>query len=61
MIARALGAVGGKNLTPEDLADGKLEECERREYLGEGADWEAAKAAANVPADTQVLYWYQVD
>lgn len=57
MIARALVALGGATLTDADLAAGKLAECERREFTGEGATWEAAKTAAGVPADGFVLHW----
>lgn len=57
MIARALVALGGGTLTDLDRADGKLAGLERAEFTGEGATWEAAKAAAGVPADGFVMYW----
>ncbi len=60
MIARAVVALGGGNLTDLERADGKLAQCERAEFAGEGATWEAAKAAAGVPDDGFVMYWTQV-
>lgn len=59
MIARSLVALGGASLTDLERADGKLAECERAEFTGEGATWEAAKASAGVPADGAVMYWTQ--
>lgn len=61
MIARAVVALGGGNLTPTDHAAGRLGDCERGEFVGEGATWAQATAAANVPADALILYWMRGD
>lgn len=61
MIARAWVALGGRALSPADIAAGRLYDCERAEYTGEGSSWQNAKAAAAVPNDAQVLYWLSDD
>lgn len=64
MIARAYVALGGATLTREDIAAGKLAECEEAWLSGEApdtndttADWQAAQKAAGVPDDALVRYW----
>ncbi len=57
MIARALVALGGAALTRPERAAGGVEALERATCTGEGADWETAQAAANVPADALILHW----
>lgn len=59
MIAHALAIPGAKTLTKDELAASAHAGMERAEYTGEGADWEAAKAAAGVPSDALVLWWRQ--
>ncbi|MCA0379783.1 MAG: hypothetical protein LCH36_10180 [Actinobacteria bacterium] len=57
MIARALVAVGGADLSREARAAGGLEQLERKNYTGSGSDWESAKEDAKVPAADLVLHW----
>ncbi len=61
MIARALVALEGANLTDADRAAGKLAELERQECRGEGATWEIAKANAGVPETASPLWWMRED
>lgn len=57
MIARALVALGGANLTREERANSGLARLERKTFTGSGTDWETAKADAEVPTDGLVLHW----
>lgn len=59
MIARARIALKANAVPEADRHARDLAQFETVEVTGEGADWETAKDACEIPADAQILAWFR--
>ncbi|QIK63819.1 hypothetical protein G7068_11935 [Leucobacter viscericola] len=59
MIARAHIALDANSVPPEDRHARDLSDYEMVEVTGEGATWEAAKDACEIPENALIISWIQ--